>query len=140
MSNHEAPRVFTRGIFTHGKCKAFSGQSPKATGSEIGLTNFAIQKPQGDFPLHPHKNFAPFIPAFLGGAFWRGFCKLSYVVDVSKITGFSKWLVNIYNQQRWLYGLIGLVLVGIIALILSFLTEWIMGKLGYKCEGAEHRE
>ena len=63
----EAPRASARGIFTHGKCKAFSGQLPKATGSEIGKGNFAIQKPQGVSPCNPHKNFASFTPALPGG-------------------------------------------------------------------------
>ena len=83
----EAPRCKQRVIFTSGKYKVFSGKSPEATGSEIGIANFAIQKPQRVSPCNLHKNFAPFIPAPRGRAFatlrssplrstsWRGFCK-----------------------------------------------------------------
>jgi len=61
-------------------------------------------------------------------------------VDISKLVGFNRWLVVIYNDHKWLYAILGLILVGIVALILSFLTDWIMGKLGYKSERMEHRE
>jgi len=66
--------------------------------------------------------------------------KLPSAVDISRISGLNRLLATIYNQQRWLYGLVGFVLAGIIALILSFLTDWIMGKLGYKAERMEHKE
>lgn len=62
------------------------------------------------------------------------------ILDISKLTGFNTWLVAIYNHHKWLYGLLGLILVGIVALISSFLTDWIMDKLGYKSERMEHRE
>jgi hypothetical protein len=61
-------------------------------------------------------------------------------LDIFKSTGFNTWLKNIAENHRWLYGLMGLVLVAIIALTLSFVTDWIMNKLGYRSEKIDNLE
>jgi len=65
---------------------------------------------------------------------------LILLLDITKLSIFNTQLVAIYDQQKWLFGLLSLILVGIIALILSFITDWMMSKLGYKSEKIEHVE
>jgi len=62
------------------------------------------------------------------------------MLNASKQTGFNAWLAFYYKDHKWLYGLFGLLLIGFVSLILSFLTNWIMDKLGYKSERVEHIE
>ena len=62
------------------------------------------------------------------------------MLNASKQTGFNAWLAFFYKDHKWLYGLLGLLLIGFVSLTLSFLTDWIMAKLGYKSEMMEHVE
>jgi hypothetical protein len=66
---------------------------------------------------------------------------LEHVADVSKATNFfTKWLAETYNTNKLVHTIACLVIMTIMGLVLAYLTEWLMGMLGYKAEKMEHKE
>ncbi len=66
---------------------------------------------------------------------------LHHVADVSKATNFfTRWLAETYNNNRLLHSIACVIIMGIMGIILAYITDWIMAVLGYKAEKMEHRE
>ncbi|MDL1970041.1 MAG: hypothetical protein LWW94_03510 [Candidatus Desulfofervidaceae bacterium] len=66
---------------------------------------------------------------------------LHHIADVSKATNFfTRWLAQTYNEHRLIHSIAGLVIMTVMGFLLAYLTEWLMGLLGYKAERMEHKE
>jgi len=66
---------------------------------------------------------------------------LHHVADISRATNFfTKWLAESYNNDRLLHSIAGVIAMTIMGIVLAYITEWIMGMLGYKTEKMDHTE
>ncbi len=66
---------------------------------------------------------------------------LHHVADISRATNFfTKWLAETYNNNRLLHSIACIIIMAVMGIVLAYLTEWIMGMLGYKAEKMDHTE
>jgi hypothetical protein len=66
--------------------------------------------------------------------------KLVNVADTRSLTGFSRWVADIYNTNLWLYSaLVVAVMVGM-GLVLGLLSDRVIAGLGINLGKLDHHE
>jgi ABC-type Fe3+ transport system permease subunit len=66
--------------------------------------------------------------------------KLVCVADTRSLTGFSRWVADIYNTDYWLFGLLTVVVMASMGLVLGLAFDWLMSRTGLKLGKLEHHE
>jgi hypothetical protein len=71
----------------------------------------------------------------------EGGSPLVLVVDSRRFTGWQAWWANIYNDNRWYFALITVIVIPLLGVVMGKLTGLVMSRLGINLKSrvvAEH--
>jgi hypothetical protein len=66
--------------------------------------------------------------------------KLINVADTRELTGFLKWVGDVYNTNLWLYGLVVVLIMAGMGLVLGLGFDRLIGMLGIDLGKLDHHE
>jgi hypothetical protein len=61
-------------------------------------------------------------------------------MDTSKLEGIRLWLTNLYNDQRLFFALVVTLSMGLIGIIIAFVTDFILKLFGLEVGKIQHHE
>lgn len=61
-------------------------------------------------------------------------------LDLAKLTGINYFFAKWYNDNMWVYAIIVTVLMGVIGMIIAFVTDILLKNIGMEVSKIEHHE
>lgn len=61
-------------------------------------------------------------------------------ISTNGLIGFNLWFVNLYNDHRFLFAMCTLFVMGIIGIIIAYITEYLLKLIGMEATKMEHKE
>lgn len=56
------------------------------------------------------------------------------------LSGISLWIVNLYNDHRIVFAIVTLVSMGVIGMLIAYITEFFLKMFGMETTRIEHKE
>jgi len=66
--------------------------------------------------------------------------ELTQKVSTEGLEGFNLWFVNLYNDDRLIFALVTLVIMGLVGITIAFVTEFFLKMFGLEVSKIEHKE
>ena len=65
---------------------------------------------------------------------------LNYKASTSGLSGIDLYVVNLYNHHRFLLAILTTLIMGIVGIVISTISDYLMKLFGFKISKIEHRE
>ena len=65
---------------------------------------------------------------------------LNHKASTNGLNGFDLYVVNLYNHHRLMLAILTTLIMGIVGIVISFISDYIMKLFGFKISRMEHRE